>query len=180
MAAERGTRTQARGPDDSARFDAIYHEHRHAMLRVVIGLRPRAEAESLVHNVLVDHGPHPERFDESRGKLRGFLLMAVRSRAIDQIRSSTSRQRREEADAALRLRVEVDHDGTREELRDALALLPENERTPIVHAFFAGHTYAEVAAELGRAEGTVKTQIRRGMARRRQTLALDPPVVGSV
>ena len=160
-------------------FEAVYREHRPAMLRVVIGLQSRADAESLVHDVLVDHWLHPERFDAERGSLRTLLLMRVRSRAIDQLRSSTSRQRREEADDSARLRVEVEHDGTREELRDALALLPEDERTPIVHAFYAGRTYAEVATDLGLAEGTVKARIRRGLARLRETLTTEAPGVRS-
>lgn len=160
-----------------ADFEAVYREHRPTMLRVVIGLLPRSEAESVVHDVLVDHWMHPHRFDASRGGLRPFLLMRTRSRAIDQLRSSTSRTRREVADESLRLRVEVDHDGTREELRDALAQLPEHERTPIVHAFFTGRTYVEVAAELGLSEGTVKTRIRRGLARLRDLLGAEPYVL---
>jgi DNA-directed RNA polymerase specialized sigma24 family protein len=50
-------------------------------------------------------------------------------------------------------------------VRAALDTLPVTEREPIELAFFGGLTYQVVAARLGRPEGTVKSQIRRGLQR---------------
>jgi len=50
-------------------------------------------------------------------------------------------------------------------VRDALALLPANQREPIYLAFFSGLTYQEVARCMNLPEGTVKSRIRAGMRR---------------
>jgi RNA polymerase sigma-70 factor (ECF subfamily) len=158
----------------AAAFTRSYQEHRPAMVRMVIGLMPRDDAEHVVHDVFLDHWVHPHRYDPARGSLRTYLMVRTRSRAVDIARSNERRRRREVPDRALGLRVEVDHNGSREELRDALAALPAEEREPIVRAFYTDATYAQVADDLGLPEGTVKTRIRRGLVRLRGHLSEAP------
>jgi RNA polymerase sigma-70 factor (ECF subfamily) len=59
-------------------------------------------------------------------------------------------------------------------VRDALRTLPAKQREAIVVAFIGGVSYAETAIRLGVPEGTVKTRIRVGLARLRETVPPAP------
>jgi RNA polymerase sigma-70 factor (ECF subfamily) len=55
-------------------------------------------------------------------------------------------------------------------LRDAIALLPHEQRSVIRLAYFDGATLAEVAARTGAPLGTVKRRAQLALARLAQTL----------
>src|SRR5271166_4480601 len=70
----------------------------------VFGLAKRVlgnptEAEDVTQEVFLRLWNQPDRFDPERGSLRSFLLAQAHGRAVDAVRSSSSRQRREERDA---------------------------------------------------------------------------------
>ena len=110
----------------------------------------------------------PEKFDPARGSLRSYLLAQCHGRAVDLLRSESSRRQREErdvrrtAEAGYDLEHEVVDLAVAERVKEALQVLPEGERQAIALAYFGGHTYREVADLLGEPEGTVKSRIRVG------------------
>jgi RNA polymerase sigma-70 factor, ECF subfamily len=136
-----------------------------------------AMAEEIVQEVFLRLWNSPEKFDHERGSLRSYLLAQCHGRAIDQLRSETSRKRREERDArrtaegGYDLEHEVVDLAVAEKVRDALSALPAAEREVITLAYFGGHTYREVAVMLDQPEGTVKSRIRVGLQRLRGELA---------
>ena len=133
-------------------------------------------AEEVVQEVFVRLWDRPERFDPERGSLRSYLLAQCHGRAVDLVRSETSRRAREErearqtAEAGYDLEREVWDLAVAEHVRDALATLELGERQAIELAYFSGHTYREVAELLGVPEGTVKSRIRAGLRRLRGSL----------
>ena len=146
----------------------------HGLARRLLG--EDALAEEVVQEVFLRLWRQPDRFDPGRGTLRSFLLAQAHGRAVDVIRSEESRRRREERDAERT--VESGYDLEREvwdltvsdKVRRALGDLPEEQRSPIVLAYFGGYTYKEAATILGEPEGTVKSRIRSGLSRLRGSL----------
>jgi RNA polymerase sigma-70 factor (ECF subfamily) len=162
------------------REDALAEAYRrHA--GAVFGLARRVlsdatAAEEIVQEIFLRLWNDPARFDPERGSLRSFLLAQTHGRAVDLLRSDSSRRQREtrEARAAATAGYDIEHEvwdlAVAERVKQAVAVLPNDERRAIELAYFGGHTYREVAAVLGTPEGTVKSRIRVGLKRMRSTL----------
>lgn len=140
-------------------------------------LNDAGRAEEIVQEVFLRLWNAPERFDPDRGSLRSFLLAHAHGRAVDAVRSDSSRRRREDREslratiATYDVEREVGDVIVAEHVRDAVATLAPGEREAIELAYFGGHTYREVAVILDQPEGTIKSRIRSGMIRLRQGLA---------
>ena len=148
----------------------------------VFGLAKRVlnnptEAEDVTQEVFLRLWNQPDRFDAARGSLRSFLLAQAHGRAVDAVRSSSSRRAREArdamrtADSPYDMQREVWDLAVADQVSSAMGQLPEEERRAIELAYFEGHTYREVAQLLDQPEGTVKSRIRNGMRRMRAVLA---------
>ncbi len=139
-------------------------------------LRDRATAEEVVQEVFLRLWNSPDKFDPERGSLRSYLLAQTHGRAVDLLRSETSRRRREEKDVreAAEAGYDIEHEvwdmAVAERVKEAVFSLPEDERRAIDLAYFGGHTYREVAIILEAPEGTVKSRIRSGLRRLRVDL----------
>src|SRR5579863_4802675 len=123
----------------------VYRRHG----RAVYGLARRvlqntSEAEDVTQEVFLRLWQQPERFDPDRGSLRSFLLTAAHGRAVDLLRSETSRRRREErqaretANAGYDLEHEVWDLALADHVKSALDQLPLEERRVIELAYFGG------------------------------------------
>jgi RNA polymerase sigma-70 factor (ECF subfamily) len=146
-------------------------------------LSDAAIAEELVQEVFLRLWDQPEKFDPSRGSLRSYLLAHCHGRSVDVLRSDASRRRREERDALRTAEAgyDLEHEvwdlTVADHVRTAVQLLPQAERAAIELAYFGGHTYREVADLLHEPEGTVKSRIRSGLRRMRDSL-VDANSVG--
>ncbi len=155
----------------------VYRRHG----RAVYGLARRVlqdagEAEDVTQEVFLRLWREPDRFDPGRGSLRSFLLAQAHGRAVDAVRSSSSRRAREAREAARTAHDEYDmqHEAwdlaLADQVAQAMGELSDDERRAIELAYFDGHTYREVARVLEQPEGTVKSRIRSGMRRLRDAL----------
>jgi RNA polymerase sigma-70 factor (ECF subfamily) len=156
----------------------VYRRHGGA----VYGLARRvlndpAEAEDVTQEVFLRLWNEPDRYDPGRGSLRSFLLAQSHARAVDAVRSTSSRRQRESRDALRTARgtYDLQHEvwdlAMADQVGQAMGALPAEERRAIELAYFDGHTYREVARLLQQPEGTVKSRIRNGMRRMRAALA---------
>jgi len=143
----------------------------HALARRV--LVDASAAEEVVQEVFLRLWTNPDRYDPERGSLRSFLLAQTHGRAVDLLRSDSSRRLREARDASRSARAGYDIEreiwdlAVAEHLQSVVQELPVDERQAIELAYFGGHTYREVATLLAQPEGTVKSRIRSGLKRMR-------------
>jgi RNA polymerase sigma-70 factor, ECF subfamily len=146
----------------------------HGLARRILG--DGTSAEEVVQEVFLRLWKAPDRYDPDRGSLRSFLLAQAHGRAVDLLRSDTSRRRREEREAAQSAEAGYDIErevwdlAVAEHVQAVVKELPVDERQAIELAYFGGHTYREVAALLSQPEGTVKSRIRSGLKRMRQKM----------
>ena len=146
----------------------------YGLARRVLG--DAASAEEVVQEVFLRLWSKPDSYDPARGSLRAYLLAQSHGRAVDLLRSDSSRRRREERDAARSAEAgydierEVGDLAVSEHIQAVVQDLPEDERRAIELAYFGGHTYREVAAMLAQPEGTVKSRIRSGLKRMRSRM----------
>lgn len=148
-----------------------------SMRRLARRLVSLDQADDVVHEVFARLWERPDLYDPARGSLRNYLLDMTRSRSIDAYRSDAARRGREIRDLDRRSSdfvVSVEADAiaglTTDQLIIVIRMLPRGERQAIGLAFFRFLSYQQVATALGLPEGTVKSQIRTGLARMRTAL----------
>jgi RNA polymerase sigma-70 factor (ECF subfamily) len=164
----------ARGDRDA--LGALYDRFAGEMLAV--GQRflggPR-EAEDLVHDVFLEAWHRAGHYDRARGSVRTWLMMRLRSRALDSLRSARRNPLVgfEETKSELAANDEPEPTWPRGRvLYGELAGLPAEQRAVIELGYFAGYSHAEIALELEIPLGTVKSRISRAISTLRSRL--DP------
>jgi RNA polymerase sigma-70 factor (ECF subfamily) len=136
-------------------------------------------AEEVTADVFLQVWRQAGRYDAARGAPLAWLLTLTRSRAIDRRRARAaespdvgplrealhvaSAEPGPEESAALAERRRV--------VRAALGRLTTEQRRAIELSYLCGLSHTEIAGILGESLGTVKTRIRLGMMRLRETLA---------
>ena len=168
-------RATARG--DQSALAQLYDRYRLILFGLVMRiLHDRAEAEDVLQEAFLQVWRRANDFDEARGRAFTWLVTIARSRALDRLRAGGSRGRLAQ-EAAQLPREDVGDaatDALRSEagraVRQALADLPDEQRQPLLLAYFEGLTQAEIAARLGNPLGTVKTRTRAGMIKLRAIL----------
>ena len=166
---------------DASALAAIFDRHARAVFGLALRvLEDQGDAEDVVEAVFAQAWSQARRYDADRDPVSAWLLTITRSRAIDRLRTrqprpntaptATERALVELPDTALA----VDHlvvlaeSATR--LRQALTTLPYLQRMAIELAYCEGLTQTEIAARLEQPPGTIKTRIRTGLHRLRETL----------
>lgn len=127
-------------------------------------------AEDVVQDVFLQAWHQRHRYDPARGSVCGWLLMITRSRSVDRLRASRGLNSVTWNECAfLRAPEVVDADDMRR-IREALAILPAEQRRALELAFFEGYSHPEISKLLNEPLGTVKTRIRSAMIRLRAAL----------
>jgi RNA polymerase sigma-70 factor (ECF subfamily) len=165
---------------DPDAFEQAYREHRSRAFAAALGvLRDPAAAEDVVQDVFAQLWNRPRSFDASRGRLRSYVTLLARNRAIDRWRSGSAR------DAAVeRLAGRISPDAylepsaaeqaiSRERTAEVISIidrLPAPQREAVLLAYGQDLTAREIGEAVGIPLGTAKSRVRRGLERMRETV----------
>jgi RNA polymerase sigma-70 factor (ECF subfamily) len=153
----------------------LYDRYAPTMLAVAQRVLGAAQpAEDLVQDVFLEAWHRARHYDASRGTVRTWLMLRLRSRAIDRKRAA-QRARRVDLDEA-KLGEQSARDGepisAREAstLRGLLAELSSEQKAVLELGYFGGLSCAEIASRLDVPIGTVKSRMSRAIAHLRVRL----------
>jgi len=157
---------------DRAALATLYERHASLLLGLALRIvREKREAEDLLHDVFLEAWRTAKAFDPKRGRVRTWLAIRMRSRALDQQKSA--RVSRNTGDAGLEGLVDEGDVGSPDHgrVRRALAELGTDQRRMLELAYFEGLSCTEIAERVAIPVGTVKSRIAAGLDRLRSGLA---------
>ena len=165
----------ARG--DRGALSQLYDRHSGVLLGLAMRIvRDRREAEDLLHDVFLEAWRSAKDFDPKRGRVRTWLAIRMRSRALDLQKSA--RVSRNAGDAGLDLLVDDRENASPDHarVRAALADLGADQRRVLELAYFEGLSCTEIAERVSIPVGTVKSRIAAGLDRLRNGLSRRSPL----
>jgi RNA polymerase sigma-70 factor (ECF subfamily) len=137
-------------------------------------LRDKTDAEEVAADVLWQLWRDASRFDRGRGSVGAWIMMMVRSRAIDRLRARNSRLPRDAEQGEAPLSDDpsnrIHSAERRRKVERALTTLNESERDLLHLAYFSDLSQSEIAGHTGLPLGTVKSRMRSGLIRLRDAL----------
>lgn len=142
---------------------ALYDEHAAALWRYALRLTgDRGRAEDVVQETLLRAWQHPE---VGGSTARAWLFTVARNLIIDQSRTARARHEVGSLDDAPERAGpdEVNAALDRMLIADAVARLSADHRAVIIRSYHRGWSTAQIAADLGIAEGTVKSRLHYAM-----------------
>jgi RNA polymerase sigma-70 factor, ECF subfamily len=164
---------------DEASLAALYDRyHRLAFSLALRVVNDRGRAEDVVQDAFLSIWRKAGSFVEGRGSAKTWLTSIVRNRAIDVVRARRESDADDEAvllairDGAPSVVEQVTAGLDRDAIRAAIAELPFEQRQAIAMAYFEGLSHSEIAEATGLPLGTVKSRIRLGMARLKDSLVM--------
>ena len=159
------------GDGDAQAFAVLYDRHSRAAYSLAYRMmNGRQAAEDLVQDAFLKVWRAATSYRADRGGVRTWILSIVHNQGIDQLRSHASRRRTQdkvEASAARSQPIEAFAEtwcnSQREQVREALNTLPQEQLKILELAYFSGYTHVEIAELLDLPLGTVKGRMRLGL-----------------
>lgn len=158
---------------EAALMKALYDEHAAALWRYALRLTgDRTRAEDVVQETLLRAWQHPEVIDDTERSARGWLFAVARNMIIDDRRSARARSEVHTADGVPEQAGpdEVNRALDRMLITEAMAALSPEHRAVVDRSYYRGWTTTQIAADLGIAEGTVKSRLHYAVRALRLTL----------
>ena len=154
---------------------------RYAATLLAIGRRilgDRREAEDLLHDVFLEAWRQAGDYDAARGSVRAWLLMRMRSRALDRRKAAAFSKRAdlppgEGSVEAFAAGDDPAFGPDREQVRRALGQLPAEQRQVLELGSFEGLSSSEIAERVQAPIGTVKSRVAAALAKLRANMVTE-------
>jgi len=147
---------------------ALYDLYAPVMMAVAVKmLGGHREAQDLVHDVFLEAWLHAGDYDPERGSLRSWLLLRLRSRALDRLGTAEATRTRslDEGDPAVTgasLEPVIER-ADRISLGEAIGRLEASVRETLELTYFRGFTAQTIADRMNVPVGTVRSRLARGL-----------------
>ncbi len=159
------------GEGDAQAFAVLYDRHSRAAYSLAYRMmNGRQAAEDLAQDAFLKVWRAATSYRADRGGVRTWILSIVHNQGIDQLRSHASRRRTQDKVEASAARsqpseafAETWRNSQREQVREALNTLPQEQLKILELAYFSGYTHMEIAENLDVPLGTVKGRMRLGL-----------------
>ena len=162
----------------AAEFERVYDE----LSGMAYGIASRhlndgGRAADVVQDVFLNLWLHSRQFDPQRGSVRAWVAASTRNRSIDALRRGGTRQGLEMQllESVHASGDPVEDEGIRnlesEQIRAALAALPQPQREVVDLVYLGGWTQQQAAAKLGVPLSTVKGRSRIALEKLRGLLS---------
>jgi RNA polymerase sigma-70 factor, ECF subfamily len=140
--------------------------------------RSPSDAEDATQEIFLDIWRSAGRFDASQGSDKVFIAMIARRRLIDRLRKTSAEPPMAAVEELESVAWSDPGTGSEtsleaEQARRALAQIRPEQRQVLELGLLHGLTQSEIAARLGMPLGTVKSFMRRGLIKVRETMNLD-------
>ncbi len=170
---------------DQACFEQLYDRYNALVFAICLRvLHNHMDAEEALIETFWQIWRQADRYDESQGTVRGYLFMIARSRALDRRRARSAGVKSSHIEDVQKFgggpEAHPDNPGCpvadtldserRLRTREAMEALTEDQREAIELAFFDGLSHSQIAEALTQPLGTIKTRIRQGLIRMRDSL----------
>jgi len=156
---------------DPEAFAAIYDRHAGALLALAQRMLARSdEALDLLHDVFLEAWQHVREYDPSRATPRTWLIVRLRSRALDRLARARRGADLTQQLAALPVLATDPGAEERRDLLRALVALDGDVRRALELTYFDGLTAVEISDRDGTPIGTVRSRLARGIEQLRALL----------
>ena len=167
---------------DETALGALYDRWVRSLYSLVLHLlKDPDEAEDVVEETFWQAWKKADSYEPSKGAVSTWLLTIGRRKALDRLRA----KRRSGVDTvsgdfsfadlpstAPDPSMEVEGRELREQIRNALGDLPDEQREVLELGYFSGLSQSEIAEATGQPLGTVKTRMRLAMQKLREPLSM--------
>ena len=165
----------AGGDRSSEAVEGLYDKHAAALWRYAWRLTgDRTRAQDVVQETLLRAWQHPEVVSDSERSAQAWLFTVARNLIIDESRTARSRREVSTPDGFGAPECvgpdEVDAALDRLLIGEALARLTPEHRAVVERSYLQGWTTAQIAADLGIADGTVKSRLHYALRALRLTM----------
>jgi len=171
---------------DRAAFAELYRAAGAKLFAVSLRIvRERPLAEEALQDSFVNIWNHASDYARSKSAPTTWMAAIVRNRSLDIVRRTRETPDIDDAlaanlaDEGASPAREAEERAGAHALRHCLDELEAEQRQTIALAFFHGLTHSELAAHLRRPLGTVKTHVRRGLAKLRDCLMRGDAAAGN-
>ena len=160
----------ARGDDDALK--AVYQHHGSLVYTFCRRTLDEGRAKDVTQEVFISAWRSRTRYEPAKGSLAGWLIAIARNRIIDNVRAEQRHSERRASGTPDEVPVasQVDRIADRLLIAEALRCLTDRARQVVAMHYFDDLTLRQIAESTQQPLGTVKSDLRRGLARIRHQL----------